>query len=114
MFRSFFSYLSKAAWARKIVTKWPISWKMASRLIAGENIADGIQTIKQLNNKGINATLDHLGEHTESSEQAKKATIDIIQAFQQFFHVGRSDCRPRHVVKDREDSLGVTAIDSLK
>ncbi len=81
MFRSFFSYLSKAAWARKIVTKWSFAWKMASRFVAGETLADGINTIKQLNSKGINATLDHLGEHTDSPEQAQKATLDIIQAF---------------------------------
>jgi proline dehydrogenase len=81
MFRSFFIYLSKAAWARKIVTKWSIAWKMASRFIAGENLADGINTIKQLNIKGINATLDHLGEHTDSPEQAQRATTDIILAF---------------------------------
>jgi proline dehydrogenase len=81
MFRSFFIYLSKAAWARKIVTKWSFAWKMASRFIAGENLSDGINTIKQLNNKGINATLDHLGEHTDSPEQARKATSDIILAF---------------------------------
>jgi hypothetical protein len=31
MLRSFFIYLSKAAWARKIVTRWSIAWKMASR-----------------------------------------------------------------------------------
>ena len=81
MFRSFFSYLSKAAWARKIVTNWSIAWKMASRFIAGEKLADGIQTIKLLNSKGINATLDHLGEHTDSPEQARNATTDIIDAF---------------------------------
>jgi len=81
MFRSFFSYLSKAAWARKIVTNWSIAWKMASRFIAGEKLADGIQTIKMLNSKGINATLDHLGEHTDSPEQARNATTDIIDAF---------------------------------
>jgi proline dehydrogenase len=80
MFRSFFSYLSKAAWARKIVTKWSFAWKMASRFIAGESLAEGLNTIKQLNSKGINATIDHLGEHTDSPEQARKATVDIIQA----------------------------------
>jgi proline dehydrogenase len=88
MFRSFFSYLSKAAWARKIVTKWSFAWKMASRFVAGETLADGIKTIKQLNSKGINATLDHLGEHTDSPEQAQKATLDIIEAFDGFEEAG--------------------------
>jgi len=81
MFRSFFIYLSKASWARNIVTHWSIAWRMASRFVSGETIEDGIQTIKLLNAKGINATLDHLGEHTDSPEKARQATQDIIQAF---------------------------------
>jgi proline dehydrogenase len=105
MFRSFFSYLSKAAWARKIVTKWPISWKMASRFIAGETIADGIQTIKQLNNKGINATLDHLGEHTDSPEQARKATMDIIHAFDAIDEAG---VRSNVSIKLTQIGLGIS------
>ena len=88
MFRSFFSYLSKAAWARKIVTKWSFAWKMASRFVAGETLADGIQTIKVLNGKGINATLDHLGEYTDSPEKAKQATADIIQALEAIEQTG--------------------------
>jgi proline dehydrogenase len=81
MVRSFFSYLSKAAWARNIVTKSSIFWRMASRFIAGESLADGIQTIRLLNGKGINATLDHLGEDTDTPEKARQAATDIIEAF---------------------------------
>jgi proline dehydrogenase len=81
MVRSFFSYLSKAAWARKIVMRSSIVWRMASRFIAGVTLEDGIRTIQQLNAKGINATLDHLGEDTDSPEKAHQATADILQAF---------------------------------
>lgn len=80
MLRSFFSYLAKAAWARNIFSKWSISRKMAARFIAGETLADGIQTIRLLNQQGINATLDHLGENTDSAEKAHQAALDIIQA----------------------------------
>ena len=59
MLRSFFSYLSKAAWAQNIVSRWSFAWRMASRFVAGETLADGINKIKQLNDRGINATLDH-------------------------------------------------------
>ncbi len=81
MVRSFFSYLSKAAWARNIAMHSSIVWKMASRFIAGVTLADGIRVIRQLNNKGINATLDHLGEDTDSPEKARQATADILAAF---------------------------------
>ena len=80
MLRSFFIYLSKAGWARKIVTGWSVAWRMASRFIAGETLEEAINVIKALNAKGINATLDHLGEHTTNPQEAEKATNDIIQA----------------------------------
>ena len=88
MFRSFFIYLSKAAWARNFVTHWSFAWKMASRFVAGVTLADGIQAIKLLNNQGINATLDHLGEHTDSPEKAHQAAVDIIQAFEAIEQAG--------------------------
>jgi proline dehydrogenase len=81
MFRSFFNYLAKATWARNIVAKLSIARKMASRFIAGDTLIDGIQTIKSLNDRGINATLDHLGENTDSPEKARQATMDIIYTF---------------------------------
>ena len=80
MLRSFFIYLSKASWARKLVTGWSLAWRMASRFVSGETLGDAIQAIKALNDKNINATLDHLGEHTDSPELAQQATADIIQA----------------------------------
>ncbi len=78
MLRSFLIYLSKAGWAQKLVTSWGIAWRAASRFVAGEKVADAIRVIRELNKKGINATLDHLGEHTSTTEEAEKATDDIL------------------------------------
>lgn len=86
MLRSFFIYLSKAGWARKIVTHWGIARRTASRFVAGEELKDAIQAIQRLNEKGINATLDHLGEHTDSIEEANNATqaaLAILEAIDQ-------------------------------
>ncbi|MBN2548944.1 MAG: proline dehydrogenase family protein [Anaerolineales bacterium] len=80
MLRSFLIYLSKAVWARQLVTRWKFAWRAASRFIAGEKLEDAIQAIRVLNEKGINATLDHLGENTATIEDARKATQDIIDA----------------------------------
>jgi proline dehydrogenase len=81
MFRSILIYLSHAPWARKIVTRWKFAWRAASRFIAGEKLEDAIRVVKELNAKGINATLDHLGEHTTSVEKARQATEDILAVF---------------------------------
>lgn len=79
MLRSILIYLSKAAWARHIVTKWKFAWQAASRFVAGEKLEDGIDVVKRLNQMSINATLDQLGEHTNSAEDAKKATEGILK-----------------------------------
>ena len=78
MLRSFLIYLSKAAWAQKLVTSWGFAWRAASRFVAGETAEDAIRAIRELNAKGINATLDHLGEHTSTAEEANKAADDIL------------------------------------
>ena len=49
MFRSLFIYLSKAAWARNLVTKWQFAWRAASRFVAGEKLEDAIRVIRILN-----------------------------------------------------------------
>lgn len=79
MLRAFFIYLSKAAWARRIVTHWRVAWQTASRFVAGEKLEDGIAVVKRLNENGIQATLDQLGEHTTTAEDAEKATQGILQ-----------------------------------
>ena len=114
MFRSFFNYLAKATWARNIVAKWSLAWKMASRFIAGENLEDGIRVIKNLNDKGINATLDHLGENTDSREKAHQATSDILLAFDAIEQAG---VRANVSVKLTQIGLGISddlCIENLK
>lgn len=79
MLRSLLIYFSQAEWARRIVTSWAFARRAASRFIAGEKLEDAINVVKTLNNKNINATLDHLGEHTSNPEIARQATQDIIE-----------------------------------
>jgi proline dehydrogenase len=88
MLRSFFIYLSKAAWAQKLITSWGFAWKAASRFVAGESIEDAIRAIRELNAKGINATLDHLGEHTSTAEEADKSTQDILTVLHEIDKAG--------------------------
>jgi proline dehydrogenase len=58
---------------------WNPAWKAASRFIAGTRIEDAVQVIRELNTRGINITLDHLGEHTSTTEEASDATVAIIK-----------------------------------
>lgn len=79
MLRSFLIYLSKAVWAQKVVMGWGLAWRSASRFVAGTGLEDALRVVRELNAKGINATLDHLGEHTTTPEEAQLATDDIFQ-----------------------------------
>jgi proline dehydrogenase len=83
MLRSFLIYLSKAKWAQRIVMSWSFAWRAASRFVAGTTIQDAIQATAELNRKGINVTMDHLGESTTTREDAVKATDDILELFDQ-------------------------------
>jgi len=78
MLRSFLIYLSKAGWAQRMVTDWKLAWQTASRFVAGESILDAIRAIQELNDKGILATFDQLGEHTTTAEEATQSAEGIL------------------------------------
>ena len=88
MLRSFLIYLSKAAWAQKLMTSWGIAWRVASRFVAGVTVAEAIRAIRELNEHCINATLDQLGEHTSTVEEADKATQDILRVLDEIDKAG--------------------------
>ena len=80
MLRALFISLSKARWAQRLITNWKFAWRLASRFIAGETIQDAMRALEQLNAMGIRATLDQLGENTESHAAANQSTADILAA----------------------------------
>jgi proline dehydrogenase len=88
MLRSFLIYLSKAAWAQKLVTNWGIAWSVASRFVAGVTAGEAIGVIRGLNEACINATLDQLGENTSTVEEADRATSHIIQVLDEIEKAG--------------------------
>jgi len=78
MLRTPLLYLSNAGWSRRLVTHFPIARRMASRFVAGETPDDAIAAIRALNNRGINATLDHLGESVTNQAEATRAADDYV------------------------------------
>lgn len=88
MLRAFFIFLSKAHWAQRLITKWGVAWRAASRFIAGETGGEAIQAVRKLNEAGILATLDHLGENTSSAVEARQSTDEILQVLDQIHASG--------------------------
>ncbi|MBU4225547.1 MAG: proline dehydrogenase family protein [Chloroflexi bacterium] len=108
MLRSFLIYLSKADWAQKLMTRWKFAWWAASRFVAGEKIEDAIRVVRELNARGINATLDHLGEHTSTPDEAKQATQDILEVIHQI-----SCCEVRSNVSIKLTQIGLALDERL-
>jgi len=104
MLRSFLIYLSKAPWAQNLVMSWSYAWKAASRFVAGQDLAQAITVVKALNQAGINATLDHLGEHTSTAEEAAQATTDIIATLDE---IQRADVRANVSIKLTQIGIGL-------
>jgi proline dehydrogenase len=78
MLRSLFITLSKAYWAQRWITRWALAWRVASRFIAGETVEQAIRAVQALNQQGLLATLDQLGENTKTVQDAENAAIGIL------------------------------------
>lgn len=78
MLRAILLYLSKAGWARRMVTGWGFSRRAASRFVAGDTLEQGLQVALTLNRHGLLASLDHLGEDVQDNQMAVRSTDDYI------------------------------------
>jgi len=70
MLRAILLYFSKAMWARKLITGWGFARRAASRFVAGETISEVLLAIQKLNQDGMYATIDHLGESVNNLAEA--------------------------------------------
>jgi proline dehydrogenase len=76
--RAILLYLSKAAWARRVVTGWGFARRASSRFVAGESLDAAILAVHALGTRGLHATLDHLGERVTTAAEASAAAEDYL------------------------------------
>ena len=72
-------------------------WIFSKRYIAGETIEDGLNACRQLNQEGIEVTVDLLGEFIQTIEQAeenKTKYIEIIERFTSEGIIGNFSLKP--------------------
>ncbi len=100
--------LAKAGWARRVVTKWGLAKRVVSRFIAGERLEDALNVIRVLNQRGITASIDHLGENTSSPAEAKTAAAEVLHALEAIDEAG-----VRANVSLKLTQLGLLLDDSL-
>jgi len=72
-------YLSQSPAARRVVTGTPVSRAMARRFVAGDTLEEAVEAARVLNDAGLTASLDYLGEAVESREEAEAATDMVIR-----------------------------------
>lgn len=74
MLRSFFLYLSQAGWAKNLIMSIGPARRSAKRFVAGDTLEEAIEVVRRLNQKGLEVTLDHLGESVTDEAGALQAT----------------------------------------
>jgi proline dehydrogenase len=80
--KNFFHAIAESKSLNKAAKKWGFKFG-AAQVVAGVTTESAIQTIRELNNKGMTATLDHLGEFVSSKEEALESTqycLDVLKA----------------------------------
>jgi proline dehydrogenase len=73
MLRSFLLYLSERESPKKLLTRYAVGRRLASRFIAGEELEDALRAIRRLNAEGFMVTLDCLGESVQEMAGAEAA-----------------------------------------
>ena len=80
----------------------------ANQYVAGTSIDDAIKKISKLNNKGLHATLDILGEHTQNDTEATDITNQYCKILEEI-HAKNLNCnisiKPTHIGTDISNNL---------
>lgn len=75
--RDFFIALSNNKLLNESAKKWGFRLG-AEKFVAGTNLSEAVEVIKELNANGISTTLDNLGEFVEDRQEATKAKEQIL------------------------------------
>jgi proline dehydrogenase len=79
MLRSLLLYLSERDGPKKLLTGNPLGRRLASRFIAGEELADALRVVRRLSSEGFLVTLDCLGESVHEATAAEAACQNYLQ-----------------------------------
>ncbi len=77
--RTFLLTLSRSRRLRRMATSFGPAWAVARRFVAGETLDDAIAVVRTLDDQGLRATLDHLGENVVGEDQARAATAEVVK-----------------------------------
>lgn len=81
-------HLSQQDRLRDFTTSNSMAQSMARRFVAGETLGDAIDVVRTINQQGMTATLDHLGENVSSQGEAIVAADAYRSALQEIARAG--------------------------
>ena len=79
MFRKTFLYLSEQKSLHSFAVHNPLARRLASRFVAGETLDAAVGAVRELNARGISASLDVLGESVSSAEEARSSAAMVVE-----------------------------------
>lgn len=79
MLRSTLLYLSNQPRIFRFVRNNRLAKKFASRFVAGETLDDALAAVRELNAKGISASLDLLGESVTNEREARATGAEYVK-----------------------------------
>ncbi|UAC47753.1 proline dehydrogenase [Bacillus aquiflavi] len=79
LMRNFFLFLSKKRVLTNAAKKYGLRFG-ASRFVAGETIEEAVKKIKTINKKGLEVTIDYLGEFVDHEQEANEMADHSIEA----------------------------------
>jgi proline dehydrogenase len=77
MLRGSLLYLSEQP-ALKRIFSGPLARPLVRRFVAGETLGDAMAAVRRLNDAGLTATLDYLGESVGSAAEAGQAALQYV------------------------------------
>jgi len=91
MLRKTFLYLSEQKSLHAFALRNPLARRFASRFVAGETLDAAVAAVRELNGRGISASLDVLGESVTSVEEARSSAAMVVQT-QERIAAEKLDC----------------------
>lgn len=88
MFRRVLLFLANRKAFYEFAMRQPLFRQLAHRFVAGERLEDAIRVARRLNERGLVATLDYLGEHVSQPETASAAAAAYLEALEAIERAG--------------------------
>ena len=83
MTKSLLLYLSESNGFKNFLTRFKSFNNVTHRFVAGEDLAEAVEAIRQLNSKAISASFDHLGESIMSESATRQEVREYLRVLDQ-------------------------------